>query len=179
MIAVQKAESEIRETERELGRSVTRSGTNDASVEAVELLSRGQPVRALRSGDPATIRLDIRVERPIEELTAGILIRDRLGNDVFGTNTFHLEAPRRHLAAGERLSAEFEVPAMNLGQGTYSLTVALHAHETHIAANYDWWNRALVFQVVQGEGPVTIGVSNLPIRFAWHERGAAERVSNG
>jgi lipopolysaccharide transport system ATP-binding protein len=36
----------------------------------------------------------------------------------------------------------------NLGEGSYSVTVALHASVTHIGGNYDWRDRALVFEVI-------------------------------
>lgn len=167
MISVQQADMAIRQTERETGQRVTRSGSNEARVESVELLSRGIPVRALRWGEPATIRIEILVREPIEQLTAGIVLRDRLGNDVFGTNTFHCNAPRRDLVAGERLAAQFSFEALDLGIGTFSVTIALHARESHLASNYDWWDRALVFQVVQGDGPFSLGVCRLPVRVDW------------
>jgi lipopolysaccharide transport system ATP-binding protein len=169
MISVQHADYQIRETERETGHRVTRSGSNAAHIESVELLVGGRPTRALRSGEAATIRMEIAVEQPLPELTAGILLRDRLGNDVFGTNTFHCNAPRRDLAAGERLCVDFAIDALRLGVGTFSLTAALHSHDSHIAANYDWWDRALVFQVVRGDGPLGIGVCQLPLRVSWSE----------
>jgi lipopolysaccharide transport system ATP-binding protein len=167
MIAVQQADAAIRQTERETGASVTRSGSHAARIEEVELLSRGLPVRALRAGEPATVRIKVSVHEPIPELTAGILFRDRLGNDVYGTNTFHCEAPQRDLVPGQHVAVEFAFDALDLGVGTFSLTTALHTRESHISANYDWWDRALVFQVVQGEGPVSIGVCRLPVRVAW------------
>jgi lipopolysaccharide transport system ATP-binding protein len=167
MISVHQADAAIRQTERETGRVVTRSGSNAARIESVELLSGGKAVRALRSGEQATVRIEIAVQQPLPELTAGILIRDRLGNDVFGTNTFHCNAPQHDLAAGERLGVEFAFDALRLGTGTFSLTTALHTKESHISANYDWWDRALVFQVVPGEGPVGIGVCNLPVAVSW------------
>jgi lipopolysaccharide transport system ATP-binding protein len=167
MISVQEADLAIRQTERETGHVSTRSGSMDARIEHVELLSRDKPVRALRSGEPATVRLDIVVERDIPELTAGILFRDRTGNDVFGTNTFHCGAPQRAVAAGRRLAVEFNFDSLPLGVGSFSLTTALHTHESHISSNYDWWDRALVFQVVEGDGPVGIGVCRIPVSVAW------------
>ena len=170
MIAVQEADHAIVQTEKELGRSATRSGSNAARIENVELLSGGAPVRALRSGEPATLRIDVLVTEPIPELTAGILIRDRVGNDVFGTNTFHYGAWQRDLSPGRRLRAEFAFDALSLGVGTFSVTTALHARESHVAANYDWWDRALVFQVVPGNHPPAVGVCRLPVRVSWDER---------
>jgi lipopolysaccharide transport system ATP-binding protein len=168
MIAVQQADTQIRQTEKETGRVGTRSGNRQARIENVELYTGGKPVRALRSGEQATIRLEIQVEEPLPELTAGILLRDRLGNDVFGTNTFHCQVPSGKLAAGQRLAVEFAFPALNLGIGSYSLTTALHAKEMHISSNYDWWDRALVFEVVPGDGPVAIGVCSLPVKVRWN-----------
>jgi lipopolysaccharide transport system ATP-binding protein len=167
LISVHRAEVAIRETERETGRIATRSGSNEARIELVELFSHGKPVRALNSGEPATIHVEVAILADIAELTAGILIRDRLGNDVFGTNTFHCEAPQRDLRQGQRLAVEFAFESLRLGVGSYSLTVALHTRDVHVAANYDWWDRALVFQVVQGKGPVSIGVCNLPVDVSW------------
>ena len=173
MIAVDEADQQIRQIERETGHVSTRSGSNDAQIENVELLSRGKPVRAMRSGDPATVRLDIVVKRDIPDLTAGILFRDRTGNDVFGTNTFHCKAPQRDLAAGQRLSVEFRFDALYLGVGSFSLTTALHTRESHISSNYDWWDRALVFQVVPGELPAGIGVCRIPVGIEWNRHAAA------
>ncbi len=172
-ISTHQAEVAILQTERETGRTVTRSGTHAARIESVELHSAGREVRALSSGDPATIRVEVAVDRDVPELTAGILIRDRLGNDVFGTNTFHCHAPMGPLAAGKRVAVEFSFEALNLGAGSFSLTTALHTRETHVAANYDWWDRALVFQVMPGPGALSIGVCRLPVSVAWQPLGAA------
>jgi lipopolysaccharide transport system ATP-binding protein len=167
MIAVQEKDAEIRQTERQRGKTVTRSGSRRARVEAVDILVHGQPSRAIRSGDPVTIRLDIVAEENLPELTAGILFRDRLGNDVFGTNTYHCGALRRDVRAGESVTVEFAFPELRLGVGTFSLTVALHAKDSHIASNFDWWDRALVFEVVRGSEPFFIGNCNLPLAVRW------------
>jgi lipopolysaccharide transport system ATP-binding protein len=182
LISVQHADATIRQTERETGRCVTRSGSNVARIEGIDILSGGGSTRALRSGDPATVRLDIAVDEAIPELTAGILFRDRFGNEVFGTNTFHCDAPATLLPAGERLRVEFAFESLMLGVGSFSLTAALHARESHITSNYDWWDRAVVFEVLPGEGPVGIGVCRIPVNVAWvppsaaREAGAASEI---
>jgi lipopolysaccharide transport system ATP-binding protein len=131
-------------------------------------------VRALASGGEATLRLRIAVEQALPEITAGIVIRDRMGNDIFGTNTFHCEAPRRDLAAGERLCVDFRFDALRLGSGSFSVTAALHAQDSHVESNYDWWDRALVFEVVPGDGPMGVGVCNFPVQARWSQAGACE-----
>ena len=42
--------------------------------------------------------------------TIGILIRDRVGNDVFGTNSFHVAPIEAIYEPGEALTADFDVP---------------------------------------------------------------------
>jgi lipopolysaccharide transport system ATP-binding protein len=41
------------------------------------------------------------------------------------------------------------------------VSVALHGGASHLLDNYEWWDRALTFQVLAGDEPVRIGVCNL------------------
>lgn len=167
MIAAQRADYQIRQIEAETGRKTTRSGTAEATIVDIELLCDGRPVRALHSGDATTVRITVEVRAAVPDLTAGILIRDRFGNDIFGTNTFHLGMNRTNVAAGERMVVEFAFPSFDLGAGSYSLTAALHSHEVHTASNFDWWDRAVVFQVIRKSGPLSIGVCALEATARW------------
>ena len=176
MIAAQRAEYEIVQSEAAGGRKTTRSGSRDVIIEDVELLVDGRPARVLQSGVPAVIRVSLCTQARVPELTAGFLIRDRLGNDVFGTNTFHLRSGKSDVAAGERLEVAFAFDALRLGVGSYSVTVALHADADHTMANYDWWDRALVFQVVPGATPYSVGVCALPVETRWSNRGETHGV---
>jgi lipopolysaccharide transport system ATP-binding protein len=170
LIAAQRTEYEIWQSARAPGRTVTRSGTAEATIEGIELLSQGRASRALRTGDNAVIRVAVAAHAPVPTLTAGILIRDRLGNDVFGTNTFHLGASRSGLAPGEALMVEFSFTSLDLGAGSYSVTAALHSGDEHTQANFDWWDRALVFEVLPGNAPVSIGVCALDVSASWRPR---------
>jgi lipopolysaccharide transport system ATP-binding protein len=173
LIAAQRADYEIRQSEAVGGRT-TRSGTAEASIESIELVRENHVVRAVRSGDAVVVRIAVRINTPLQELSAGVLMRDRLGNDVFGTNTFYLGATRNNLAAGDRATIDFTFPRLALGAGSYSISAALHAGDRHTLANYDWWDRALVFQVFPPDGPTTIGVCALEVRVAWHELAGGE-----
>jgi lipopolysaccharide transport system ATP-binding protein len=172
MIAVQQAEYEIRQTERIAGKQVTRSGSSEAVIEKVDLIAHGESVRSVRACSSVAIEIFVLAQADLPELTAGIMIRDKLGNDVFGTNTYHQGVPCGELRAGTRARARFELPDLALGVGSYSLTVALHTRDTHLASNFDWWDRSLVFQVVPGNRPISSGVCNLPVAVRWVPREA-------
>ena len=172
IIAAQHADYGIRQAESESRRVTTRSGTAEAVIEKIELLSRGRDVRAVNSGEAVTVRVHVMTRAALPELTAGMLIRDRLGNDVFGTNTYRLARSRSHVDAGQRLTVDFHIEHFDVGAGSYSLTAALHTADTHIMANYDWWDGAVVFQVVPGMGTQTIGVCALSVTAEWHRDGS-------
>lgn len=167
IIAKQEADQHIRQVESETRRNTIRSGNQAAVIEGVDMVLGRQSVRAVQIGEAVRFQVDCIVHQNLDELTVGFLIRDRLGNDVFGTNTWYLGSSRRGLKAGERQRLEFEFPEFNLGVGNYSVTFALHSGHAHVSNNYDWWNQALVFQVVPSSGFRATGVGYLPTLSHW------------
>jgi lipopolysaccharide transport system ATP-binding protein len=141
-----------------------RAGSGEVLIESVEFRQGGAASHALVSEVPAQLVLRVRVVRPVPDVTLGILVRDRLGNDVFGTNTHHhgMDIP------GEPgvVKVTWDLAGFHLGPGHYSLTVAAHAGAAHSAGNYDWWDRCLTFQVLPAAGPLSIGPSSLQLTVA-------------
>jgi len=124
----------------------------------------GQETVALTAGQPAELHLLVEARESMVDFTIGLLVKDRLGNDIFGTNTFHLAQEPGPLAAGQCQAYVFRFLVLNLGPSHYSLTLALHASSNHLAGNYDWWERAITFQVVPEEGNRSIGVCHMPVQ---------------
>jgi lipopolysaccharide transport system ATP-binding protein len=112
------------------------------------------------------VRVRFTAAAALPGLTVGFLMRDRLGNDVFGTNTHHLETRGPAELAPGRYECVFDIERLSLGLGHYSMTIALHAADSHMAGNYDWWDQAVVFQVLRASEPLRIGVANLPVACA-------------
>jgi lipopolysaccharide transport system ATP-binding protein len=168
MIARKEAGTLVEQFESDRGLQ-TRSGNRKARFESVELYGAdGGPRRVFRSGERARIACSFSAERLSTWPTVGFLLRDRLGNDVFGTNTWALRTgtPYGLRPAESRNLVEFVLP-LHLGVGTYSITLALHARHAHVEANYDWWDRAIVFQVVKGDEPDFTGLVSLPVEAAF------------
>ncbi|HMH51964.1 MAG TPA: ABC transporter ATP-binding protein [Candidatus Acidoferrum sp.] len=165
MIARREANHTILQAETREGRTTTRSGTFRARVTDIDLLDTlGRPARAFTVGDRGQVRARVAFTATIVAPTVGILIRDRLGNDVFGTNSFHVAPIKETYEDGEVLIADFEIP-LNLGVGSYTLTVAVHSDATHLVDNYDWWDKVIAFEIVAGSEPAFIGSAWLPVRF--------------
>ena len=140
----------------------TRSGTGEAQILEVALLGQEeQKLEAVRVGESVKLKVVAKCNEPLEELVMGYLIKDRLGREIFGTNTFHCKHPLEYLEAGQVVECYFEFDA-NLGPGSYSIAVALHTKDNHIAKNFEWIDRAVVFNVVNIGEAEFVGACWLP-----------------
>ena len=140
--------SKIEQVKLDNGKVQTISGTGEARVEEIGLYNdKGEKVEFVGVGDPVELRVKVKVYQNISELVLGYMIRDRLGQAVFGTNTHHLDQVIQNAKEGDTVEFSFSFAA-NLGVGSFSITVALHTQDTHIGANYEWRDQALVFNVV-------------------------------
>lgn len=155
--------------------SMTRSGSGQARLLKVDLQNATGSTRILRHGETARLVVDCEVCETIPELTLGFMLRDRLGNEIFGTNTFHAEKTLP-TQAGSCFTVEFELTDCPLGPGSFNATFALHSAYNHLNGNYDWWDQALTFEVAQGESALFSGVVGLPVAITVSEPSATQRV---
>lgn len=161
MIA-QKENSKIEQIELGTGKIQTISGTGEAEIESALILnSEGVPVEVVNVGEVITLKVTARANVALPELVLGYLIKDRLGQPIYGTNTYHLGMPLKRIEAGERVRYQFSFPA-NLGVGSYAVTLALHTSGSHLDANYVWKDRAIFFNIVNINHPHFTGVAWLP-----------------
>lgn len=161
IIAKREADYAIKQSIGDGNRINTRSGNGSLQIERVSLISDEKEVFAVQVGEHAKIALKVKANQKIEDPTIGFVIKDRLGNEVFGTNTFHLNQALGRLEEGQIYEVSFDL-TMNLGVGNYSITVAAHNGRDHLDSNYDWWDHAVTFQVIRGKEYSFDGVCFLP-----------------
>lgn len=161
LIAPDAMDSAIRQGSQ--GGAGTRSGNGIVRISAADILSAGKSMRAVVAGQAVHIQVQVQAHQALPEFTVGLLIKDRLGNDVFGTNTHHMMRPLGPTLPGDVTTIDFQLPALALGPGHYSITLAAHASSDHLAGSYDWWERALVFQVLPAADIHTIGICHMPV----------------
>lgn len=152
------------------GQMQTISGSGDAKISSITLCSHeDKPIEMVSVGDSVTLKIVVKIEKDIPELVLGYMIKDRLGQPIFGTNTYHLGKTLKDLCVGQEVEFNFQFN-MNLGEGNYSVAVALHDRDTHINKNYEWRDLALVFNVVNVNKNTFVGVSWLPVEVQINER---------
>lgn len=139
-----------------------RSGDGRARIQEVACHNAQGLARVFIVGERLQLKVRLVKHAPVDDLTVGFLVRDRLGNDVFGTNTWHIQTPGlAELPVGQDATLCWDVPELNLGPGSYTVSVALHGDMTHVENSYDWWDKATLFEVVRGPEPIFEGVCRL------------------
>ncbi|GAA5523457.1 vitamin B12 import ATP-binding protein BtuD [Microbulbifer aestuariivivens] len=130
------------------GKVQTKSGTGEAQVTEIVLLGdSGAVTETVAVGEKVELRIKIKIHKQIDELVLGYGIKDRLGQVMYGTNSWHTNQIITNARAGDEYEFKILFNA-NFGAGSYSVVTALHNRETHLNANYEWRDLALVFSVV-------------------------------
>ncbi len=161
-IIAEKENSTVEVTKLDNGKVQTSSGTGEAHVESVALLNEKQePVEFVNVGDEVVLKVKVKINKKIPDLTLGYMIKDRLGQAIFGTNTHLLKRKIENLSPGSEIEFYFKF-RVNLGVGSYSITTAVHSAESHLVANYEWKDLALIFQVGNAFETQFEGVAWLP-----------------
>ena len=135
------------------GKMQTVSGTGEATVADIALLDEhGERVEVVDVGAPVTLQVTVKTNAAIPRMVLGYMIKDRLGQPMYGTNTHLKELPLDGVNAGEEITYRFRFP-VNLGPGTYSVATAIVSTDTHLVNNYEWRDLALVFTVMNMRRP--------------------------
>ena len=148
------------------GWSVTRSGDFRAIVSDIELVSAetGDPIAAARTGERLALKVHVDVRDDLPVMVLGLMIRDRTGHQVWGTNTWHTNQRLKDLKAGERIAFTLHFDC-RLGPASYSVSPALVSSSTHLDDNYEWTDNFFVFDVVNPDQVFFIGTTHLDATF--------------
>ncbi|MBA1225541.1 ABC transporter ATP-binding protein [Stutzerimonas stutzeri] len=158
-LLAERQSQQIKQELRDDGRVQTISGTGEASVSSVSLVSEdGRLLEMVDVGQAVRLRIEVAAHANIARLVLGYSIKDRLGQVIFGTNTHLKSQPLVNVVAGERYLFNIAFPA-NLGVGAYSVQTALVSTDTHLSNNYEWRDFALVFNVVNISKPGFSGLA--------------------
>lgn len=105
------------------------------------------------------IKIFYDINDEIDSITCGIMIKDRYGNIMFGTNSNNLSEDIPYAVRANNLY-EFKLVA-KMGVGMYSVTVGLHRKNDHRDGCYEWKEQVAYFEVINNTLPTFIGACNL------------------
>src|SRR5262249_26486761 len=122
-----------------------RHGDRASEILNVHILnSRLEPVRAFAAGERITVRVRCLFHREKSDPMVGILVRTRIGMDVYGTNTRLEHVELGAFAAGDELDIDFGFDCW-LAPQEYTLTVATQNPD---GSSHDWVDEATAFEVM-------------------------------
>ncbi|MBQ9453552.1 MAG: ABC transporter ATP-binding protein [Desulfovibrio sp.] len=137
------------------GATVTGYGEGSVYFTSVETSAK-----VLTSGMPLDVRFSYDCRVPTDNVTFGITIRDRFGQDVFGCNGALLGILANVHKEG---TGFFHFPAMNIAPGVYTINLAAHTGKTHHEHCFHWWDRATTFEVIHDNEYTYCGHTRLDV----------------
>jgi lipopolysaccharide transport system ATP-binding protein len=145
-------------------KSSFRHGDGASRITDVRILdAAGGPCRAFRPGESIVLRVRASFQKAVSNPVVGILIRNRIGMDIFGTNTRLEHAELGDFEPGEEIEVEFELDCL-LSRQEYTLTVAVQYWS---GLSQDWLDDVLDFRVEDTKD--VAGVLNLNTRVRHHK----------
>jgi ABC-type polysaccharide/polyol phosphate transport system ATPase subunit len=142
----------------------SRHGDGSSEILDVRLLDEaGHTCGVVSSGERVTLRIRTVFHRARVEPMVGILIRNRIGMEIYGTNTHIEQIDLGAFDAGEELDIDFAFDCWLTPQH-YTVTVATQYRD---GSSHDWLNDVLSFEVLSRRQAA--GVTDLRARIAWHK----------
>jgi len=122
----------------------------------------GEPLFVCRGGEPVVLTISVKVVQPIHQPIVGFFVKDRLGQRIFGDNTYKACQLQPRFEPGDVITAEFsfEMPFLLNGDFTFDVAIAEGTQENHTV--HHWKYDALGFRVI--EGSAVYGLVRVPMR---------------
>ena len=139
-------------------------GTGGAAITRVELLDQaGVPLLWVIGGEQVQLAVYCKARQPITSPIIGFLFRDRLGQALFGDNTFitYAQNPLR-VQGGQQLVARFAFRMPVLPVGDYTVTVAIAEGSQQEHVQHHWRHDALVLK--SHSSSVATGLVGIPMQ---------------
>jgi lipopolysaccharide transport system ATP-binding protein len=123
--------------------------TGAGEIIAVTLTpTSAQLTDVFRGGDRARLVISGKVHQEFERPIIGFVVKDRLGQDLFGENTLPFtDRNPRPLAAGSDFTGEFVFRLPMLPNGQYSVMVSLADGDLYANVQHHWLHDAVILNV--------------------------------
>lgn len=134
-------------------------GNFEIEIKNVEIKGAMSGTSAISSGERAVVSVFLRSNTDHSDISVGIMLRDRFGQDIFGTNTF-LNGYDLSVSKGMDTRVDFLFD-LNINVGKYTVTAAVHTGNTHVFNCFHWLDSACSFEVAGYRDKEFAGVAGL------------------
>lgn len=139
---------------------MTISGTGQAKIKQAYICDEnGQRGEIFSVGQRVRLHFVVKAYDNLDDIAVGFTIKDRVGQKIYGTNSFCMKQSQ---AMNKEQVKEFIYELdLDLGEGSYSISVALHAGFVHVESNYQWCDNLLVFELINNTNLYFVGLAHL------------------
>jgi ABC-type polysaccharide/polyol phosphate transport system ATPase subunit len=127
-------------------------------------------INKVLGGDTIRLAMSVEFDRAVTDPIFGVMIRNRFGVEMFGTNTHLRQDPVPSFGAGDSAMVRFELPMM-LDGGAYGISFAIHAANGEY---FDYRTDAVVVEVVAAHD--SGGLIRLPTHISVERQEASNRT---
>jgi lipopolysaccharide transport system ATP-binding protein len=136
--------------------------TGGAQIEDVRLLRlNGESPGVFNGGDSVGLEIDASISSEMASPIIGFIVKDRLGQVLFGDNTFGYGAAVA-ARSGDKLTARFEFSLPLLPSGTYTMAVAIADGSPTQNVQHHWLHDAVILNVVTSR--LWLGLVGIPLQ---------------
>ena len=138
-----------------------RFGNGKARIQGIGIYGKeGHSVTSVAQGDRICIRISVEFEEDMAQPNVGFMLRNRLGQDVTGTNVMNEGIRLPAAQAGARLSVDFVMDLPFLHPGFYYFSPAVADGTLDQYEMCDWIDNATAIEVIQRT--ITYGHMRIP-----------------
>ena len=150
-----------------------RHGDGSSEILDVTLIDEtGRPCGVVTSGERVTIRIRTAFRQRHVEPMVGILIRNRIGMEIYGTNTRIEQVDLGSFELGEGLDIDFQFECWLTPQH-YTVTVATQYPD---GSSHDWLDDVISFEVLSARQAA--GVTDLRARIDWRKTAISKSATH-
>ena len=140
-----------------------RYGNGKAKILGIGIFNReGRQIVTAAQGDRLCVRISLEFFQEVEQPNVGFMIRNRLGEDVTGTNVLYEGARMEPAETGDRVSVDFIMDLPYLSSGFYHFCPAVADGTLDQYEHCDWVDNAYALEI--SERTPTYGHMRVPFR---------------
>lgn len=138
-------------------------GAGDVVILRVFVSKNGLPAKTVQVGDRIIVHLLVRAVNARRQIIFGYTIKDRVGNAIFGENSFSLSDGPKNLAAGYSI-VDFSFVWPEVYPDDYTITVGIGEGDHPLAHRIQCWAHNVVSISAIAPGRAIHGMFNNPLK---------------
>lgn len=117
-------------------------------IDVTLTLASGEAINVIEGGEKVRLTIKAEAYQDFSQPILGFLVKDRLGQDLFGENTLPFSAIKHQsVKTGETLKSEFEFTLPMLPNGQYSVMASLADGDLYNNIQHHWLHEAAIITV--------------------------------